>query len=362
MKITFVPEDKDLFKDKIIATKHARRIVEYLDGTVQEFSWNVKRFSKTSNLMGNITTQSWYKRDKANIKQVVIVACDKSGADFELPMQNNVKKGPEQEPIMSLSKGKDSETELISYDNVPEEEQVPELCCNLENVYESILNFACQIFGDRAYPLQLRRIPVILKQNCPSRIYFHNDEYVMKKINERVKNGENVDILETRRIMRHTMRICGMFVDKPRPHIEIFFNQFDALCMDEYIAKIGNTLAHEYMHYLEYELCRYYGKKAFTDDNVSEALADFYGVLYSIKRGGKYDLSVAENKHHLWKELEGSGWPYAYALYFYKVGGNEMRFSTNYADYVKHRSVNKLVEVFKATPNPEDAYDKLTKL
>ena len=36
MKITFVPEDKDIFKNKIIETKCATRHIEYMDGTIRE--------------------------------------------------------------------------------------------------------------------------------------------------------------------------------------------------------------------------------------------------------------------------------------------------------------------------------------
>ena len=183
----------------------------------------------------------------------------------------------------------------------------------------------------------------------------------MKKINEMVANGTIVDLSATRRIMRHTTRIGGMFVDKPYLHIEIYFNQFAASCWDEYISKIGNTLAHEYMHYLEYEYCKRQGQESFVDKRVSEALADFFGVIYSIARKQRYDLEVARNKYDLWRTFEGSGWPYAYALHFYSVLGCEMPFASIIEDYIKHGSVNKLIEVFYATPNPNTAYDKLTK-
>ena len=36
MKITFVPEDKDIFKNKIIETKGAKIVIEYMDGTIRE--------------------------------------------------------------------------------------------------------------------------------------------------------------------------------------------------------------------------------------------------------------------------------------------------------------------------------------
>jgi hypothetical protein len=184
----------------------------------------------------------------------------------------------------------------------------------------------------------------------------------MKKINEMVASGMVVDLSTTRRILRHKMRICGTFVDEPYPHIEIYFNQFSASCWDEYLAKVGNVLAHEYLHYLEYEHCRRNGHESYADDRVSEALADFFGALYSIDRATKNDLAVALNKYNLWRVLDGSGWPYAYALYFYCIKGKEMPFSSNYADYIRHGSINKLVDVFDATPIPKDAYDKLMKL
>ena len=43
MKITFVPEDQDIFKNKIIETKCATRHIEYMDGTIREEPWRIKR-------------------------------------------------------------------------------------------------------------------------------------------------------------------------------------------------------------------------------------------------------------------------------------------------------------------------------
>ena len=116
------------------------------------------------------------------------------------------------------------------------------------------------------------------------------------------------------------------------------------------------------MHYLEYEHCRRHTQKSIVGERVSEALADFFGALYSINCISKYDLEVAKKEYDLWKEFDGSGWPYAYALYFYCVKGNEMPFSSTYSDYIRHGSVDKLVDVFNNTLNPKDAYDKLIKL
>ena len=65
-------------------------------------------------------------------------------------------------------------------------------------------------------------------------------------------------------------------------------------------------------------------------------------------------------RYNLWKVLTGSGWPYAYALYFMK---NKLRrFSPVFTDYKNKGCINKLIEVFNATTNSADAYDKLIKL
>ena len=72
------------------------------------------------------------------------------------------------------------------------------------------------------------------------------------------------------------------------------------------------------------------------------------------------DLEVAEDNFVAWRVLDGSGWPYAYALYFMKKRIKD--FSPIFADYKNKGCIDKLVEVFKATPNVADAYDKLAKL
>ena len=74
MKITFVPEDKDIFKNKIIETKCAIIFIEYMDGIIREKYWRIKNFNNTSGLLHNIESQDWYTKDKFNIKQVVLIA------------------------------------------------------------------------------------------------------------------------------------------------------------------------------------------------------------------------------------------------------------------------------------------------
>lgn len=149
-------------------------------------------------------------------------------------------------------------------------------------------------------------------------------------------------------------KILGRFYASKTPYIEIYYRNGDP----HRPAQFRNVLAHEYWHYLHYV----HAGSAFasTQKELKEALADFFGVLYSVHRHGKDDLAVAKARHFRWEKLLGTYWPYAYALYFYIVHGNEMKFSPNYSDYEKHGSVEKLVQIFFTTKHPLAAFDALT--
>ena len=269
----------------------------------------------------------------------------------------NVSKGEELSPYKLVWYGEDPESDNIKYaDNVLPEQQVPQLCGRLESEYNRIIEFARHILGDCFSDCFPERIRVELRKECPSRIYFNNDKYVTKKINELIKKREIVTEKEISKILRFEDRIAGLFIDKT-PHIVIYFNQFYADTWDEYIAKIAKTLAHEYAHYLEYAYCKVNDSKSYQDACVSEAIADFFGVLYSVYSKGVYNLQVAKERYNKWIERFGSGWPYAYALYFYKVDGSEKDFLDDFDEYGK--SIQKLIRVFKATPNGSDAFNKL---
>jgi hypothetical protein len=359
-KITLIPNDETLFKKQLLLTKLATRIIIYKDGSTKESVWGATKLNSGSDIMRNIMSQSWYRDEKNNIEHAIIIAGRKLNGSSRI--DGYKKRGPEQKPVATPWQGKDVETERIKYGNVPEEQQVPQLCRCLEGVYERILAFAREILGDWVDSLKPRRIPIILKKECPSNVYVHKDEYVQRRINELIKCGEEVSLEEMRRILRHTMRIAGSFVSKPEPHIIIYFNQFSSKCWDEYISQVAQTLAHEYMHYLEYAHCRDYGTTSYKDENVSEALADFFAVLFSIGCNDGYSLAVAKDRYDCWMKWDGSGWPYAFALYFYTVKGIKRSFSSSFADYITHGSINKTLEVFHATPDAVDAYNKLTKL
>lgn len=147
--------------------------------------------------------------------------------------------------------------------------------------------------------------------------------------------------------------ILGAFFPSSKPHIEIYYRHADS----HNAAAFRKCLAHEYLHYLHYV----YAGTAFSkaDRKLKEALADFFGVLYSIYRHQKSDLAVAKARYQLWKKRFGGWWPYACALHFYRISGVEMKYSSDYTQYVSYGCVGKFVQIFFDTKNPDRAYDTL---
>ena len=368
MKITFVPEDKDIFKNKIIETKGAKIVIEYMDGTISEHHWGIQNFNNTSDLMRNIMSQSWYRKDKFNIKQVVLIADSALTRESLNLFKGSVKKGPKQTPFTPPCQGRDENRELVYYnDNVGINKRVEGLCEKLEIEYREYLShFALYIFRD-IIDVDFSLPKVVLCKECPSKIWTNSDSFVTSKVNELIKKGDSANEQQIAEILRHHSRISGEFIHNPQPLIKIYFNQFDSADWDEYFAEISQTLAHEYMHYLEYEYCRRSRKKSYKDANVSEALADFFSVIYSLSRGtnkfvitDKDRIDVAEKRYNEWIKWDDSGWPYAYALYFMKkrISG----FSPIFREYYDKGCIEKLRTVFVATLNPKDAYGKLVNL
>ena len=132
----------------------------------------------------------------------------------------------------------------------------------------------------------------------------------------------------------------------------MYYNAIGGKTRKEMIAGLANVLAHEYMHYMEYRYCLLRGVTSYKNEKLSEAMAEFFGVLYVLQRKcfSNYALNekanVAEHRYNEWVNRFGTCWPYAEALHFYTVNGNTSGFSFNYADYVNNGATNKLVEVF----------------
>ena len=266
--------------------------------------------------------------------------------------------------VTSIVKSHSVPKSLVVYENsVPIHKQDSGLCEFLESEYVKIRKFAKNILGNIQMDFDV--IPVYLSPKKPTRTYYKDPEFLLGKMKKHCSECKREDctppycyvseVLWNYKPFSH--KIGGEFYDDPEPHIVLYYNNFDNPSVNnkQFLAAIAKTLAHEYLHYLHYA----YAKEKFSEakEGLKEALADFFGVLYSVNLGGKYDLKVAEDRYKLWKKHEGFGWPYAYALHFlsepYKVN------LSDYDSYEMKKAIEKLREVFRLTPNAKDAYLKL---
>lgn len=252
------------------------------------------------------------------------------------------------------SMGPDKENELVRYErDVAEWEQIPELCARLREEYELIIDFWREKLG-KYISCQLGEIPIRLSKKMLQKTYTNSDEYIAKKIDEAQRREERLlssekltEIIRNARSFTH--RIAGHFVQEYHfesgrigPCIVLYYLVPNAADPDEYFAKMAQTLAHEYLHYTEF-MC--HEDLAFKNKYVSEAMADYFGVLYSFERG---DILLACARCELWRDRFGSNWPYAHARYFYFVRGREV--------FKRDGVPEKLPEVFSALPNVKRAY------
>jgi hypothetical protein len=243
----------------------------------------------------------------------------------------------------------------------------------LEGEYQAILGYGRDLLGmDSKNLLQntnftaIERIPVIFSPDKKKVTYKPTKEYIAKKIAElaQKKRGDisEKNVLDILNSESFTEYIAGEFIKGQEPYIIIYYNVIDGNNQNELIAKVSNVLAHEYMHYMEYIYCLSHGAKSYVDKYLSEAMADFFGFIYSIKQNTAESTIVARIRYDLWECRFGSCWPYAEALHFCTVNGNSIDFSSDYNNYVKCGCEDKLKEVFHASFDANTAYKTLKAL
>ena len=244
----------------------------------------------------------------------------------------------------------------------------------LERHYECILSYGRELLGleEKLVPQHRERIPVILSPAVKMRTYEMDNVYRSRKIaklaRERggaITQNEVYDILQQKTIKN---LVAGEFrIDHKQfgPYIVLYYNVIGGDTEEEQIAAFANVLAHEFMHYMEYRYCQSLGVTYYKNEKLSEAMADFFGVLYCLYAHSRWPepalLKPARDRYERWEELFGSSWPYANALYFYTVAGKTMGYSKRYMDYEIHGSVEKLIHIFSICDDAQKAYDKLTK-
>ncbi|MBR5544707.1 MAG: hypothetical protein IKU66_04460, partial [Clostridia bacterium] len=239
----------------------------------------------------------------------------------------------------------------------------------LESEYECILGFARDEFFLNLVNENIERIPVLLSPEIKTKTYGSDDADKAKEICELFKKkGGDVTEKEVLNILKKSEsfaeKILGEFFDAPVPYIVLYYKAIDGKTHAEKIAQLSNVLAHEYMHYMEYRLCKSKGVKFYKNPKLSEAMADFFGVLYVIKRPeycSVEKVEVAQKRYKTWVKRFDTCWPYAEALRFYTVYGKTMKFSDEYKDYCIHGSVDKFCRVFANSNLPKVAYNILLK-
>ena len=197
------------------------------------------------------------------------------------------------------------------------------VCETLEQEYDGVVRFAEKLLPQTEF----KYIPIIISNQEP--------------MHDSPDGGE---------------KILGAFFASEKPHIEIYYRNADP----HDVAAFRKCLAHEYMHYMHY--VHAYKEYDNAKKELKEALADFFGVLYSIHRGQKDDLRVAKARYSSWKKNFGTYWPYANALYFYQVHGKEMKFSSDYKQYEDYGCIGKFIQVFGSTLHPDDAYKAMKEI
>ncbi|MBE5731768.1 MAG: hypothetical protein E7353_01925 [Clostridiales bacterium] len=370
--ITLHPGDEDEFVEELLKTKRAKRVLIYKDGSEKTNIWKADKFNRTSPLINNIHSYIYHRKDTDQIAKVDITICGAGVASKpkitskpKVTVIDDECEKSEAEPICPPIQGYDRDVSFVYYaENVSDEEKVPGLCSYLRELYGRIKQFAGRIlYKEFRYCSEefFKYIPVILKKECPVQTHKNNYEFATKKINEITKEKGAISVDDLKNALYYKQRIAGMFFAGKEPHIEIYFNQFESSCYDEYLACVLNTLAHEYAHYLEFEYCgRKRGKKSNKGSCVSEAIADFFSVLFSVDKGDMFDLNVAEGRYYWWREMFGSGLSYSYAFYFVK---NMPRpFHNVIQDYYDNDNISNLVNVFMQTPKTDIAYSTLVNL
>ncbi len=274
--------------------------------------------------------------------------------------------GEKSSVVTSIAKSHSLPKSLVVYENsVPIHEQDPQLCEFLEDEYEKIRKLAQDILCNPS--INFTAIPVYISEKQPTKTYYKDPEFLLRKMKNHCSKCKrehcNPPYCYVSEVLwkykPFTDNIDGEFYGGVEPYIVLYYNNFDnpSVSNQHFLAAIARTLAHEYTHYLHYA----FAEEKFSDakEELAEALADFFGVLYSVNRGGKYAMDVAENRYNLWKIRERSGWPYAYALFFYRVHSKEMDYSSNYTEYERWGCIGKFVQIFLSTRTPDIAYKEL---
>ena len=258
-------------------------------------------------------------------------------------------------PLLLPEKGADLPANNVRYaDDVGLDERVPGLCQFLEYEYDCIIDFLLTyivrdvIDFDNLENMTFNdlKIRVILSKETPlMEPIITTPEYRARRIESEINKKKGT--LSYNRILeieKETIvdRVTGRYypskygTSKVQGHIEIYYKNFTADSLEEYFAEAAMVLAHEFMHYVHHCLL---GDSEFYSNGkhvkrVKEAVADFFGMLYSLHSPMLERFDLAHKRYGLWEERASLDWPYRYALYFFISNGREYDFAKDILDYM----------------------------
>jgi hypothetical protein len=278
-----------------------------------------------------------------------------------------VREGEKAKKIPLIRGGADENGYYVRYEEgIAPCDRVKGLVYLIECEYQRVVDFAKKYFS--CCENAIRPIKVILSEDTPTRIYEESAEFILKRIQDVLIGEVPADIQdEIQSIINkrvYSLRVSGRFVYNQEPTIIIYYRNISGINWEMYSRQIANVLMHEYVHYLEYAHCVRHGAEPLTNSYVSESIADFTAFLYLLEQASSEDLMIANQRFFTWRRHfgEGCAWPYAYALLFCVVGGEELYHTERICDYDNFGCIDKLKEVFEETINVESAYDKLLKI
>ena len=246
-----------------------------------------------------------------------------------------------------------------------------DLIFHLEDEYECIEGFGAREISKKHCGKHIEKIPVIFRPEIKKKTHTVNDEDIAKMICElfrekrcNVREEEVLEILKKKKTITDT--VLGEFVSFPTPHIILYYNAIGGKTFKEKLAAFAMTLAHEYMHYMEYSYCISKGVDFYKNKKLSEAIADFFAVVYLLSSlctgysvAEKEKENIIEKRYNTWVKRLSYCWPYSYALYFLKIYGKAMRFSMNFSDYQAYGCLEKLSDVFENSYDAAHAFEIL---
>lgn len=236
--------------------------------------------------------------------------------------------------------------------------RVPNLCIDLKNEYIRLVDFAKHIFGNLFDEKTYDFIPVVLNPDKPISYYQATEEYLDKLSRKREQRQDTTE--EENEILDKGVIACPVvarFYRKPEPEIEIFYRNTIANSREDYLSILKNCLAHEYMHYLHACYCDKIGNDStYNDDEIREGIAEFFAMMFSLYRDGNSDWLFVEKTYLGWAKMFDSGWPYANALYMYKVKGKEYFHTERIWDFEDNGCIKKLVDVLRNGADFAKAY------